>query len=178
MRQLFCRVRATSFVAGVVALIVAASAAQVHSAQKKNTEPQKASNHQLVQAIHVLQSVKKTLEAADHDYGGHRAETVKQIGVAEKQLHEALEYIHKQPIRSGNGGKGAGKGKAHPEPQQLSDAELAGAVPVLKETATLLEKADHDYGGHRAKAVSELKSAVTQLEKALKFSKANDQNKP
>ena len=52
------------------------------------------------------------------------------------------------------------------------------AIPVLKETVSFLETAKHDYGGHRAKAITDLRAAVVQLEKALKFSKTHNQDKP
>jgi len=182
MSPIFTPARKMSLLAGAVVLGLMVGGASAAQAQKKNTEPQKASNHQMAEAIHLLKSIKLTLEGADHDYGGHRAQAVKDIGQAEKQLHEALMYIHKQHAKTGSTtakGKGTGKNNnPHPEPQKLSDAELASSVPVLHQTVVMLEKADHDYGGHRAKAVTDLKAAVTQLEKALKFSKANDKNKP
>jgi hypothetical protein len=151
--------------------------AQAASTKKGMPESQKASNHQLVEAIHVLNSVKKTLEAADHDYGGHRADAVRDIGHAAKQLHEALAAHHKT-VKTGSTKTGTGNKNGQREPQKLSDAELAASVPVLKETVTFLQMADHDYGGHKEKAIKDLNAAITQLGKALKFSKANDQNKP
>jgi hypothetical protein len=140
-------------------------------------ESQKVSNHQLSEAIHILNSVKKTLESADHDYGGHRAAAVKDIGQAEKQLREAL-HAHHKTAKTTTPKTGTGNKNPHPEPQKLSDAELAGAVPVLQATVTFLQGADHDYGGHKEKAIKDLNAAITQIGKALKFSKANDQNKP
>ncbi len=58
----------------------------------------------------------------------------------------------------------------HP-PQVISNKELAASIPVLKNTHKLLQHGDFDYGGHRAKAVSDLDTAVTQLEKALVYIK-------
>src|SRR6516225_6355425 len=66
---------------------------QVAQAAKK--ESQKQSNEQLREALHVLQVTKKTLEGADHDYGGHRVDAVKAIGAAEHQLKLALGAHHK-----------------------------------------------------------------------------------
>lgn len=166
-------------IAATFALTFAASAnAQAATTNKKMPEAQKTSDHQLGEAIHLLNSVKKTLEAADHDYGGHRANAVKEIGKAVKQLHEALAAHHKAS-KTGTTKTGTGSNnKAHPEPQKLSDAELAGSVPVLQATVTFLQNADHDYGGHKEKAIKDLNAAITQLGKALQFSKANDQKKP
>jgi hypothetical protein len=158
----------------VGAALLSVFAINVSSACAK--ESQAVSNQQLVSSLHLLHSIKITLDGADHDYGGHRAAAVKDIGQAQKQLKEALHAVHKGQTTKATGGKG--KGDAHPEPQKLSDAQLAAAVPTLQATIKVLEGADHDYGGHRANAVKDLKVSVTQLEKALKFSKANDQNKP
>lgn len=130
-------------------------------------EPQKLSNAQLRQAIHTLQAIKITLEKADHDYGGHRVAAVKDIKAAQHQLRLALGAVSKKkpPV------KGKGKTNPTPEPQALSDAQLAEAVGFLNQTIQLLKMADHDYGGHRAAAVRDLGRAVHQLNLALKFRK-------
>ena len=60
----------------------------------------------------------------------------------------------------------------------ISDQQLAGSIPVLQQTITLLREANHDYGGHRAKAVTDLQKAIRQLEKALDYSKKKDRHKP
>ncbi len=113
------------------------------------------------------------LQAADHDYGGHRAEAVKAVGAAERQLRLALETQtnSKKTGKAGNQGKRPGKGGKRSEPQAVSNLQLAEAIAVLEKTATFLEKADHDYGGHRAAAVRDLGIAVRQLKLALKFEK-------
>src|SRR5271170_3583184 len=54
---------------------------------------QAVSNTQLIEAVQVLRSIKRSLEAADHDYGGHRAAAVRDIGAADHQLFEALNYV-------------------------------------------------------------------------------------
>ncbi len=126
-------------------------------------EPQAISNAQLRQALNVLQSIKLTLEGADHDYGGHRVKAIADIGKAQKQLNLALKNAPK--------GKGKSKGKPMPEPQAISDAQLAESIGFLKQTAELLKMANHDYGGHRAAALADLNQAVHQLHLALKFRK-------
>jgi len=193
MTQILGSARALLLASGVVVLGLSASEsnpAQAKQFARKLGEPQKQSNMQLVQAIHMLQSIKKTLEGADHDYGGHRADAVRDIGKAEKQLREALHAVHKMPGNpmgvvgkgagiQGKGGAGnPGKGNAHPEPQALSNAQLAAAIPALEQVGVFLQKADHDYGGHRAAAVADLGAAITQLGTALKYAQAKDQKKP
>jgi hypothetical protein len=133
-------------------------------AKAKLTEPQHASDQQLVLAIYVLHSAKRTLDLADHDYGGHRGDAVKDIVKAEKQLHQALKYRgQKTP------GAAPPEPPRIPEPQKLSDAQLRTQLPVLEQTIGVLERADHDYGGHRKQAVADLKAAVAQLKKALAY---------
>jgi hypothetical protein len=139
-------------------------------------ESQAASNRQLAKTLHVLQVTKKTLEAVDHDYGGHRADAVKAIGAAQRQLKLALESVHKDKPAGATAAapkpaSGAGKPAGNSEPQNVSDMQLADAIPILKATMAMLQKADHDYGGHRADAVRDLETAVKQLEKALQFVK-------
>ncbi len=152
-------------------------AAEAVPAAKKMAkgQGQSASNQQLAEALRNLQSIKVTLERADHDYGGHRAAAVRDIGAAEKQLRQVMHH----GVKNG----------AHPvsqvprgnaiivEPQALSDAQLAAMIPALNGTIGVLSNANHDYGGHRTKAINDLKTAIAQLELALKYSKAKNQNK-
>ncbi len=137
---------------------------------KPKREPQRVSNAQLHEAIHVLQLTKKTLEGADHDYGGHRANAVKAIGAAEHQLKFALGAHNKGKKPGGKGGKG-GKGN---EPQNISNMQLAEAIPILQRTVGLMEKANHDYGGHREQAIKDVNIAIHQLKAALEFEKKRE----
>jgi hypothetical protein len=170
-------VRTVLRAAGLLAalgLLYLAGRADASLRQKTKREPQKASNAQLRQALQVLHATKLTLEAADHDYGGHRVDAVKAIGAAQHQLKLALgtQVKHKKPAAPG-AGKPAnpGKGGKGNEAQNVSNMQLADAIPLLHNTALLLEKADHDYGGHRAAAVRDLGAAVKQLKVALQFEK-------
>jgi hypothetical protein len=167
-----------SAVGFLVAFGLLASAQEASAARQKKPlkEPQSVSDHQLREALHILHSVKKTLEMADHDYGGHRAAAVRDISAAAHQLKLALEHVHKNK-KPGTGKPGTGKGNPNREPQVLSDKQLADAIPTLNATIALLQKADHDYGGHRAKAVTDLQAAIKQLEKALKWSAEHNKNK-
>ena len=45
------------------------------------------------------------------------------------------------------------------------------AIHELLEAKKELEKADHDFGGHRVDAIKAIDVAVEQLERALKFDK-------
>lgn len=155
----------------VATLVLSLMTRQAEAAPAKpKREPQRASNAQLREAIHVLQLTKKTLEGADHDYGGHRVDAVKAIGAAEHQLKLALSAHPKGKKPGGKGGKG-GKGK---EPQNISNMQLAEAIPILQRTVGLMEKANHDYGGHREQAIKDVNIAIRQLNKALEFEKKRE----
>ena len=59
-------------------------------------EPAHKEKHPAIRnAIHALEKAKVDLEHAAHDFGGHRAEALKAVDYAIKQLHEALEYDKK-----------------------------------------------------------------------------------
>jgi hypothetical protein len=162
------------FLAGLV-LMSLPPLAEASPRRAPKREPQRVSNAQLHEALHVLQVTKKTLQGADHDYGGHRVEAIKAIGASEHQLKLALQTQAKPGKpggktgdKPGRPGKGGGK---QPEPQDISNLQLAEAIPILQRTRVFLEKADHDYGGHRAAAVRDLGAAIHQLKLALEFEK-------
>jgi hypothetical protein len=48
---------------------------------------------------------------------------------------------------------------------------IHAAIEELREARKELEKADHDFGGHRKEAIKAIDEAIIQLEKALKFDK-------
>ena len=134
------------------------------SAQKKNV--QTVSNTQLTQALQVLHDTKVLLQNADHDYGGHRAAAVRDIGAAHHQLRLAMGL---KP--AGKNPNAIKKGPANPMPetQEMSDMQLANAIPVLKQAVVVMNSVSNDFNGHRAEAVLKLNAAVDQLGKALAF---------
>lgn len=156
----------------LVCLTIPANAGPGKGAKR---EPQPVSDAQLREGLYVLQSTKKMLESADHDYGGHRVAAIGAVGAAQRQLTLALHWRHKAAAPGSKvgpkaGGRGAGRGK-QPEPQGISNLQLADAIVILERTRSVLEKADHDYGGHRAAAVRDLGGAIRQLKVALKYEK-------
>jgi hypothetical protein len=46
---------------------------------------------------------------------------------------------------------------------------IRAAIRELREAKRDLEKADHDFGGHRVAAIKAVDHAIEQLEKALKY---------
>jgi len=152
-----------------------ASPTQASPSKKNKREPQRISNTQLREGLQVLKATKAMLQKADHDYGGHRVAAIKAIDAAEHQLKLALHSPHKGKApghktlnQTGKPNKGRGK---RPEPQNISNLQLAEAIVILERTQALLQRADHDYGGHRAAAVRDLGIAIQQLKAALRFEK-------
>lgn len=56
-------------------------------------------------------------------------------------------------------------GVAFAEPQPL----MRDALSELREAANRLEKADHDKGGHREKALELTRSAIREVEEGIHF---------
>jgi hypothetical protein len=155
------------------------SVVKPHGAFRKLREPQEKSNHQLEQTLRLLQAVNGTLKTADHDYGGHRLNGVKDSEAAMAQLGRALASQHDaQKLPKGWKGSESGGKNWHPESQKLSNAQLAASIPVFQKAIQNLEKANHDYGGHRVKAIADLKTTMAQIETALKYADKYDRKMP
>jgi hypothetical protein len=134
--------------------------------------PQKQSNAILRKTIHQLRLVEKELAGADHDYGGHRVDAIRDVKAAIKQLRLALgEQPGKQKPKTGKPGAGA----KEPPPQGQSNAVLREGISQLRVCRAELNAADHDYHGHRADAVKAIDAAIKQLEIALKYEKKREQ---
>ena len=63
-------------------------------------------------------------------------------------------------------GEGIEKGRHHERHPMIHEA-----MKKLKRAKEDLEKADHDFGGHRAKAIQSIDVALQELRAALEFDK-------
>jgi hypothetical protein len=149
------------------------SGASDQSALAKKPKGQAQSDAQLVQAMQVLRATKQTLQAANHDYGGHRVAAIRAVGAAHHQLKLALEHGQKSKRKPNRPGIRPKNPAGQPEPQDVSNLQLAESIVVLNATTQYLASAKHDYGGHRGNAIRDLNLAIDQLNLALKF----DQNR-
>ena len=65
----------------------------------------------------------------------------------------------------------------NPAPMPKRDPErhphIRAAMADLRKAANQLEHADHDFGGHRAKAVALVKQAEDELREAIAWAKAH-----
>jgi hypothetical protein len=73
----------------------------------------------------------------------------------------SLAFTQDKPARPGGGGRG----ERHPQ--------IHMAMRGLNMAAQHLEHAEHDFGGHRAKALQLVKQAETELKDALEWAKAH-----
>lgn len=64
--------------------------------------------------------------------------------------------------------EGKGKGK---EKGKEGEGPLHRALKELKEAKAYLEKAPHDFGGHKHQAIKDVEAAHAAIEKALEFEK-------
>jgi len=79
----------------VLALILGLMISVMMPSLAMSQTPHKERHPAIRAAINALEKAKVDLEHAAHDFGGHRAEALKAVDYAIKQLREALEYDKK-----------------------------------------------------------------------------------
>jgi hypothetical protein len=137
---------------GATALIVGLAFAPGRAAAFPNLNQHK-NAHEHSAVVAELHGIKLMLEHADHDYKGHRAAAVKDLGEAIHELHPQ----HK--AHTGGTQKTGTHAKGSHEPQKLSDAQLRQAISKLEGIEGHLGK--HKAAHHVAHAIAELKTALT-----------------
>ncbi|MDP9122640.1 MAG: hypothetical protein M3O15_14945 [Acidobacteriota bacterium] len=78
----------------------------------------------------------------------------------------ALALFLAVPLAIFSAPKGGGERAEHPR--------ISHAITALNQAIEYLEKAPHDFGGHRAEAVEASKKAVEQLKLALQYDKKHE----
>ena len=69
---------------------------------------------------------------------------------------------------------GLGQGQVPaPRPDPERHPHIRAAMADLRKAVAQLERADHDFGGHRAKAVELAKQAEAELREALQWARAH-----
>jgi hypothetical protein len=145
----------------LLAAIASSAAAQGKKGNKKARNAVKAQDHTLV---HELHRIKHTMSVANHNYNGHRVKAMHEIGHA---VHELKKEAHLR------GHKGAMKPPTGPEPQPISDAQMAKSAEALKDVLTQLESLATTP--RRTKAANHINAAVKQVGLALEFRKQKEQ---
>ncbi|MBI3204079.1 MAG: hypothetical protein HYZ29_21265 [Myxococcales bacterium] len=131
---------------------LAATAAPADHAEKVEAQPH------MRAARALLQTAKGQLQRASHDKGGHRAKAVAHVDAA---LSEVAQGIAHDDSHSASASDHAAPLEAQPH--------MKAALKTLHGARAQLEKASHDKGGHRAKALKEVKLAIDQVEKGIAF---------
>jgi hypothetical protein len=86
---------ATTLVLGLMSATPVILTASAPPQEKKEKHEKNERHPHIRAAIHELEEAKKELQAADHDFGGHRVEAIEAIDNALKQLRQALQYDKK-----------------------------------------------------------------------------------
>jgi hypothetical protein len=81
---------------GVASVAIAETPTTVPPGRTPSSNPEHHERHPAIRAaIRALEHAKKELQAADHDFGGHRAEALAECDKAIEQLKLALQYDKK-----------------------------------------------------------------------------------
>ena len=73
------------------------------------------------------------------------------------------------PLSSSFAQKGLGK-------EKMEHPRIAIAIKNLQAAVDYLQKAPHDFGGHKVAAIEASQRAIEQLKLALQFDKQNEKN--
>ena len=144
--------------------LVFGGAAPAARAQAKPKETHPHIHH----ALHELRDAKKQLEEAAHDYGGIRAEALRNTDVSIFLLEKALQFD-----KGAKSKKLAIAKNRTPVPIQPAPGErhphIRRALYELREAKRQLLEAAHDFGGFRSEAIRTIDVSIFLLEKALQF---------
>jgi hypothetical protein len=74
------------------ALLVIALLTPADSLSSQTRRAERESHPRIANAIHALQAARDELQAAPHDFGGHKAAAIEACDNALKELKQALDY--------------------------------------------------------------------------------------
>jgi hypothetical protein len=112
-------------------------------------------------ALHELREARRELKEAAHDFGGHRLKALEAVEAAIVQVKKCLEAVGEKPTGLAPKAEVYKKYKHFPH--------IHHALHELREAKHALEKAPHDFGGHRLQAIRDIDRAIHQLEEAIRF---------
>jgi hypothetical protein len=130
----------------------------VASAERLDADALEAQPH-MKAALTELVTAREHLEAATPDKGGHRVKALAHVKNAIAEVKAGIAYDEAHP--------GAEIGTS-PEPLE-AQPQMKTALANLQAAKQQLDKASHDKGGHRAKALKETELAIGQVEAGIKF---------
>lgn len=84
-------------------------------------------------------------------------------GTVQDSVHKAMAKKERKEERKEERREKAGKAESHPE--------IRAAIASLQRSKEDLERASHDYGGHRVEAIKSIDEALKHLRLALEYDK-------
>jgi hypothetical protein len=114
-------------------------------------------------AIFEMREAYKELETTSQSFGGHRVRAMEGLQAAYQQTELALAaagdpYVGFAPATGLYGGY-----SSHPH--------LRHALIEMREARKALERAIGGFGGHRAKAITDLDFAIIQVEQCIEYAR-------
>jgi hypothetical protein len=120
-------------------------------------------------AIRALEAAKAYIEAASHDFCGHRVTALAESNLALNELGLAI-ICDKRRDRSASPGiemPGGSSIRYSAGPRSERHPLIRQAISALEAAKRDLHSASHEYCGHRVEALEAVNRALTQLKLAL-----------
>jgi hypothetical protein len=112
------------------------------------------------------------LQSDQRDYGGHRANAVRDLQTAQNELAAAAQFAAANGYTvPDEAAMGRGFGGRHGQTQ--SDDGVARAQQNLARMIARLQRDSRDFGGHKGAAISALQAADGELGAAVQFAGAH-----
>lgn len=132
------------------------------------------SNHNLAHVHRRLDGAIDRLQHDRHDYGGHREGAIDDLQRARADLiaaeRSAVGGAHDNPHCFGAGGPTGGSDRAWGmRGDRGSDRNLRVVSAWVERMIDELQRDNHDYGGHRVQAISEMQAARNELRAAAQY---------
>ena len=116
-------------------------------------------------AIDALEQAKADMNAAAHDFCGHKVEAIEATDRALDQLRKALEFDKAEVMPTDLDRSKATTTKASYAP--FAHPKIKAAINALQRAKSDMENAKNDFGGHKAEAIEATNKAIEQLGLAL-----------
>jgi hypothetical protein len=142
--------------------LAAAAALALASWTAASGAEEKESHPHMRRAAHHLHQAKIELEAAKHDYNGHRVAAIEDAQKAMDEIIAGLEsdgWKGPHTLAPEQSTSAPAEGKRH--------GEMRRALWHLQKARWQLENAAHDYHGHRVEAVKFVTHAIKHVKEGL-----------
>jgi hypothetical protein len=156
------------FMTGTVGITTANPPASAVSGDPSASAARLETHPMIRRAIGALEAAKGDLQAANHDFCGHREDALESVNNALTQLRAALASDRSQIIPREdpsqkamfvNASFDSGDPEKHPKIKQ--------AIRALENARSELQNAAHDFKGHRAEALEATNTAISRLQQAI-----------